>query len=107
MNYQAAGPVIELSYGDRWFVSGGVHAGGLIVNAMVRQGAALSEGATTGSYFKGNGLFVAPTIDVGRRLGRSEAGLFVKRVNTFGEKARGGLSAFSATFVGVRLAVGL
>lgn len=107
MNYQAAGPVIELSYGDRWFVSGGVHAGGLIVNAMARQGAAPSEGATTGSYYKGNGLFVAPTIDVGRRLGRSEAGLFVKRVNTFGEQARGGLSAFSATFVGVRLAVGL
>ncbi|MBK6488446.1 MAG: hypothetical protein IPF98_16700 [Gemmatimonadetes bacterium] len=107
MNYQAAGPVVELSYGDSWFVSGGVHAGGLIVNAMARQGAAPSEGATAGSYFKGNGFFVAPTVDIGYRFRRSEVGLFAKRVNILGEKERGGISDFSSTFVGLRFAVGL
>lgn len=107
MNYQAAGPVVELSYGTSWFVSGGVHLGGLIVNAMSRQGDASAEGATTGSYFKGNGLFIAPSIDIGRRFGRNEAGLYVKRVSIVGEQQRGGISPFSSSFVGVRFAVGM
>jgi len=106
MNYQAAGPVVELTYGTRWFVSGSVHAGGVIVNAMARQGNAPSEGATSGSYFKGEGAFIAPTVDVGYRFRRSEVGLFVKRVNTFGEKDRGGMSEFGSTFVGLRFGVG-
>jgi hypothetical protein len=107
MNYQAAGPVIELSYGKSWFVSGGVHLGGLIVNAMSREGSEPAQGATAGSYYKGNGFFVAPSADVGRRFGRSEAGLFAKRVNIFGERERGAISAFSSTFVGLRFAVGM
>lgn len=107
MNYQAAGPVVELTYGEAWFISGGVHAGGLVVNAMARQGAAPSEGATSGSFFKGEGAFVAPSVEIGRRFRRSEVGLFVKRVNIFGEKERGGISDFSSTFVGLRFAVGL
>jgi hypothetical protein len=107
MNYQAAGPVIELSYGKTWFVSGGVHGGGVIVNAMARQGAAPAEGATTGSYFKGDGVFLAPYVDVGRRIRRYEIGVFLKQVNIFGEKERGGLSDFSSTFVGLRFGIGL
>lgn len=107
MNYQAAGPVVELSYGRSWFVSGGVHMGGLIVNAMARQGATPSEGATAGSFYKGNGLFVAPTVDIGYRYRRLEVGLMLKQVNVFGEEDRGGLSAFSSPFVGLRVAVGL
>ena len=107
MNYQAAGPVVELSYGNSWFVSGAMHAGGLIVNAMARDGEAPSEGAATGSFFKGNGYFVAPSADVGYRYRRGELGVFVKRVGVFGEKQRGGISDFSSTFVGLRLAIGL
>ncbi len=107
MNYQAAGPVVELSYGESWFISGGVHAGGLVVNAMARTGAAPSEGASAGSFFKGEGTFIAPSVDVGYRFRRSELGLFVKRVNIFGEKERGGMSEFGSTFVGLRFAVGL
>jgi hypothetical protein len=107
MNYQAAGPLAELSYGDSWFVSGGVHGGGLIVNAMARQITAPSEGATAGSFFKGNGLFVAPSADVGYRFRRGEVGLSMKQVNIFGETKRGGISDFGSTFVGLRLAVGL
>ena len=107
MNYQAAGPVAELSYGESWFVSGGVHGGALIVNAMARQGVASSDGATAGSFFKGNGLFVAPSADVGYRYRRGEVGLFLKQVNIFGEKQRGGISDFSSTFVGLRFGFGL
>ena len=104
MNYQAAGPVVELSYGQKWFVSGGMHVGGLIVNAMSRQGAAPATSAATGSYYKGEGYFAAPSADVGYRFGRAEVGVYVKRVNIFGEKDRGGLSDFSSTFTGLRLA---
>jgi hypothetical protein len=81
--------------------------GGLIVNAMARQGAAPSEGAATGSFYKGNGLFVAPSVDIGYRFRRSELGLFAKQVSLFGEKERGGISEFGSTFVGLRFAVGL
>lgn len=107
MNYQAAGPMVELTYGDKWFVSGGVHAGGVIVNAMSRTGAQPASGATSGSYFKANGGFAAPYADLGHRLRRSEVGLYVKRAAMFGAKDRGGLSPFSATFVGVRFGIRL
>ncbi len=107
MNYQAAGPVIEVSYGKSWFISGGVHAGGLIVNAMARQGATPAEGAATGSYYKGDGVFFAPSVDVGRRFRRYEIGVLMKQVNIFGEKERGGISEFSSSFVGLRFGVGL
>jgi hypothetical protein len=102
MNYQAAGPVVEFTYGKFWFVSGGVHFGGLIVNAMARQGAAPSEGATTGSFYKDDGVFIAPSVDVGYRFRWGEVGLFGKQVNILGD-----ISDFSSTFVGLRLAIGL
>lgn len=107
MNYQAAGPVVELTYGSSWFVSGGLHAGGLIVNAMSRPGAAPAQGATTGSYYKGNGVFVSPYADLGYRFRHYEVGVFVKRVGISGEKTRGGISDFSSTFAGLRVGVGL
>jgi hypothetical protein len=107
MNYQAAGPVVGFSYGDSWLISGGLHGGGLIVNAMARQGAAPTQGATAGSFYKGNGGFLAPSIDIGRRFHRHELGVYVKSVSVFGESDRGGLSDFSARFVGVRYALGL
>lgn len=107
MNYQAAGPVVGLEYGDSWFAGGGVHGGGLLVNAMARQGAAPAEGASSGSFFKGSGAFVAPYVDIGYRVRRYEIGMFVKPVMIFGESDRGGISDFSARFVGVRFGIGL
>ncbi|CAG0930829.1 hypothetical protein PLCT1_01523 [Planctomycetaceae bacterium] len=107
MNYQAAGPVVELTYGAKWFISGGVHAGALVVNAMARQGPAPSGGASTGSFYKGEGLFLAPYADIGYRFRRSELGVFLKQVNISGESDRGGISEFGSTFVGLRFAVGL
>lgn len=107
MNYQAAGPVVELSYGTSWFVTGGVHGGGLIVNAMARQDPAAPEGANTGSFYKGEGLFLAPYVDIGYRIRRGELGLFLKQVNIFGEEDRGGISEFGSTFVGLRFGFAL
>ncbi len=107
MNYQAAGSVVEVTYGKTWFVSSGVHAGGLIVNAMARQAPDPAEGASSGAFFKGDGAFFAPYVDVGYRFRRSELGLFVKQVNVFGEQERGGISEFSSSFVGLRFSVGL
>ncbi len=104
MNYQAAGPVLDLSYGDPWSIAGGVHVGALIANAMARQGAAPSEGASFGSFYKGSGGFLAPYVGIGFRFNRNELRLFVKPVITFGDSDRGGLAAFSAWFSGVRYA---
>jgi hypothetical protein len=106
MSYQAAGPVVELSYGASWSVAFGLHAGGLIVNAMTRQELAPSSGASAGSFYKGSGVFVAPYVGLARRFGRSELGVFLKPVRIFGESDRGGLTDFSAQFVGVRYALG-
>ncbi len=107
MNYQAAGPVVGVSYGDSWFVAGGVHGGGLIVNAMSRPGPAPSSGATSGAFFKGDGKFLAPYVDVGYRFRRHEFGVFMKSVSVFGESDRGGLTDFSSRFAGVRYGLGL
>ena len=107
MNYQAAGPVLDLSYGDPWSIAGGVHVGGLIANAMARQGTAPSEGASLGSFYKGSGGFLAPYMGIGFRFNRNELRLFVKPVITFGDSDRGGLAAFSAWFGGVRYAITL
>jgi hypothetical protein len=107
MNYQAAGPVVELSYGDTWYIAGGVHVGGLIVNAMARDGAAPAGGATSGSFYKGTGAFASAYLDMGRRFGSVEIGAFVKPVWVFGESDRGGLSGFNSWFSGLRVAIGL
>lgn len=107
MNYQAAGPVVELSYGESWFIAGGVQFGGLIVNAMARDGAAPAEGASSGSFYKGSGAFASGYVDVGRRFRRAEIGAFVKPVRVFGESDRGGLSAFNSWFGGLRVPLGL
>jgi len=107
MNYQAAGPVVEVSYGKSWFIAGGIHGGALIVNAMASQGATPREGAAVGSFLKRDGGFLAPSVDVGRRFRRYEASLYMKRVSVFGGKDRGALSDFSSTFAGLRLGVGL
>lgn len=105
MNYQAAGPVAELTFGSTWFVSAGAQAGGVIVNAMSRTVSSATSGASNGTYFKSNGAFVAPYIDIGRRFRRTEVGVYAKRVATFGGEERGTLSPFSSTFVGLRLGI--
>jgi hypothetical protein len=107
MNYQAAGLVVEGTAGTTWFVSAGVHGGGLIVNVMARQGVARAAGADAGAFIKADGAFVAPYLDVGRRFRRFELGAYAKRVTVLGEKARGGLTEFGSAFAGVRLGVGL
>jgi hypothetical protein len=107
MNYQAAGPVVGVSFGEKWVIGGGVHGGGLIVNAMTRQGALPAKGASSGTFYKGNGGFLSPYVDLGRRIGRHQVGMFVKPVMVFGEADRGGLSAFSSSFMGVRYTFGL
>jgi hypothetical protein len=107
MNYQAAGPVVGVSYGSKWTIGGGVHAGGLIVNAMARPGAQPAQGASTGSFFKGDGYFFAPYLDLGRRFGRHQVGLYVKSVSIVGESDRGGITDFSSRFAGIRYGFGL
>ena len=50
---------------------------------------------------------ITATVNVGYRFWRSEVGVLAKQVNVFGKKERGGMSAFGAAFVGVRVSVGL
>ncbi len=99
MNYQAGGPVAEMSYGDPWLLAGGVHLGGLIANAMARQGSPPPEGASSGSFYKGEGGFFSPFASFGRRFNRNELRLLVKPVVVFGDG--GGLSGFTAWFAGL------
>ena len=99
MNYQAGGPVAEVSFGDPWSLAGGIHLGGLIANAMARQGAPPTDGASSGSFYKGEGGFLSPFASVGRRFDRNELRLLVKPVVVFGDA--GGLSGFTAWFAGL------
>ncbi|MBL0890224.1 MAG: hypothetical protein IBJ19_06380 [Gemmatimonadaceae bacterium] len=111
MSYQAAGPVAELTVGTTWFASLGVHAGGVVVNAMTRDDVGATTdantGATRGTFLKANGGFVAPYIDVGYRYRRAELGLYAKHASLRGGSNRGGIAPFSATFLGLRLGLRL
>ena len=107
MNYQAAGPVVELSYGSTWPVG--------LWPALWRRdrerdgpsGPRAVGRRQCGSYYKGSGGFLAPYVGIGRRFGRNELGAYVKPVMTFGESDRGGLTDFGAWFGGVRYAFSL
>jgi len=105
MNFQGAGILIDVIQGDKYFVNGGLHAGGVIVNVMSHStGAAADNGFNSGIHYKDTGLFVAPYIGVGIKLGKHELSLITKR--TFmSEGNNDNIDAFNAQYTGIGLGI--
>ncbi len=104
MNFQGIGMVIDTIFGHKYFINGGIHAGPIILNVMSNSsGLAASNGVNAGTHYKDQGLFIAPYLGVGVRLGKFELSLITKLIEvTEGEK-NNNIKAFSAQYTGVSL----
>ncbi len=107
MNFQGLGATANFVYGRKLFLSGGLHAGGIIVNAQQREGAASDNRAQSGTHFKSSGFFLAPFASVGLRVQNKEISLFIKHVSLYARKTQGPLEAFNALYAGLGYGVAL
>lgn len=99
--YQAAGVIAEYQTRGAWFVALGAQGGAMIANATEPRNADDASQVRDGSYYKGNGLFVAPSLAVGRTSQRVELRVLLKPVLHIPGSA--GLDAFNSTYIGVSL----
>jgi len=83
MDFQAAGPFLELIYGEKWFVAGGFHAGAVITDVLQRSGDYSETKVQNGLHFKSSGYFLAPYISAGIYVKSSELRIYVKHVCMF------------------------
>ena len=101
MDFQGAGLLLDFIFGEKFFVAGGVHAGGIIVDAVHKETAASGENVETGTFYKSEGVFLAPYAAIGINIKASEFRFFVKPVfMTSAEKANN-LDGFNSTSVGL------
>lgn len=107
MNFQGLGATANFIYGRKLFLSGGLHAGGIIVNAQQREGAASDNRAQSGTHFKSSGFFLAPFAGLGLRVRNKEISLFIKHVSLYASKAQGPLEAFNSLYAGLGYGVNL
>lgn len=98
--FQAAGMTAEYQTAGLWFVAFGVQGGAMIATAtQPADSTGTGAQAVSGSYYKGSGLFAAPHVSLGRRLGRREVRVLAKQVLDIpGSK---GLDAFDSIYIGV------
>jgi hypothetical protein len=100
--FQAVGVLAEYQTRGTWFMAVGAQGGAMIASAT--EPTSQAGGTTpvhTGSYYKGSGLFVAPSVAIGRAFGRTEVRVLVKPVLHIPGSA--GLDAFDSTYLGVSL----
>jgi hypothetical protein len=103
MNFQGAGVLFDISQGDKYFVNGGLHAGGVIVNVMSHSnGTAADNGVNSGIHYKDTGLFVAPYFGVGINFGKHELSLITKWI-FMSEGNNDDIDAFNAQYTGIGL----
>ena len=104
MNFQGIGIVIDVIHGGEYFINGGIHAGPIIVNVMSHSsGLAASNGVNAGTHYKDQGLFFAPYLGVGVRLGKFELSLITKLIEVTEGKNNNNIDVFSAQYTGANL----
>ncbi len=103
MYFNCAGPVVELRYGGKVNMHGGLHAGAVIADAMTRQGVDEENGVREGKHYKSAGYFAAPYLGIGINSGSREISIFVKHTNFFAGGDFYALDAFDASYVGLGL----
>ena len=101
MDFQAAGAVVEWTYGRSVFVAGGAQMGAMIVDALSRDDAYADERVAKGTFFKGGGPFIAPYVGIGKYFGAWEARLMLKSVFVGQVEDDAPMDAFSAHYAGI------
>lgn len=100
MNFQGLGFLVDFVYGERVLVHGGLHAGGVIVNATTRVGDSENTNTHQGQFYKDSGVFVAPYVGLGYQTGRLEFSVIAKWLE-FVEAESDEFSAFNAPYAGI------
>lgn len=98
MDYQGVGLLFDFVAGSKYFAAGGIHIGGILVDAMHKESPADGKHVESGTYFKTDGYFLAPYAGVGVNFNKNEIRLLVKPVLMTG---KGKMNAFTSTYVGL------
>lgn len=98
MDFQGVGLLFDFVGGRKYFVAGGVHAGGVLVDAMQKETPASGKYVESGTFFKSDGYFFAPYAGVGLNLRNFELRILAKSVLMAGA---GKMNAFNSTYVGL------
>ena len=101
MDFQGAGLLLDFVFGEKFFVAGGVHAGGIIVDVVHKETAASGENVETGTFYKSEGVFLAPYAAIGINIKASEFRFFVKPVFMTSAEKDNNMDGFNSTSVGL------
>jgi len=102
MLFQGSGVTVEYQTNGKWFAAASLQVGGMIVSATQAGEPGQDDGVPdAGAHYKQSGVFVAPHLALGRRVGRFEIRLVGKQVWQPDSK---GLSAFNSSYAGISLA---
>ncbi len=101
MDFQGAGLLLDFIFGRKFFVAAGVHAGGIIVDAVHKETAASGKNVETGTFYKSEGLFLAPYAAIGVNIKASEFRVFVKPVFMTSAEKDNNMDGFNSTYVGL------
>lgn len=100
MDFQGAGLLLDFRYGGKYFVAGGVHLGGVIVDAVHREAPAAGKNVQSGTFYKSEGFFFAPYAAVGVNIKSSEIRVFAKPV-FMASPEDDNIDGFNSTYVGL------
>ena len=103
MDYQGGGLLLDFNYnlGRQFFVAGGIHAGGIIVDAVHRETEALGKNVQTGTFYKSEGVFLAPSVAIGVNVKRAEFRIVVKPLFMTAVEEGNDMNRFNSTYVGL------
>ncbi|MBL7994098.1 hypothetical protein JNM05_01890 [bacterium] len=98
MDYQGVGLLFDFVAGSKYFAAGGIHMGGILVDAMHKESPAAGKHVDSGTYFKTDGYFLAPYAGVGVNFNKNEIRFLAKSVFMTG---KGKMNALNSTYVGL------
>lgn len=102
MDFQGAGPLVQVKYGRKLHVAGGLNLGAVIVDAMTKRDS-LDNRVHEGVNYKSSGLYAAPYLGIGYSFDELDAMLFLKPMYVFNLEEKQEIEAFSANYVGISL----
>lgn len=103
MDFQGGGLLLDFHYnlGRQFFVAGGIHAGGILVDAVHRETEASGKSVQTGTFYKSEGVFLAPSVAIGVNVKRVEFRIVVKPLFMTAVEEGNDMNRFNSTYVGL------
>lgn len=100
-DFQGAGLFTDFYYGQRFFLAGGFHLGGMIVDVLHKETDAAGEKVNAGTFYKDEGVFFAPHVGVGMNIKSFELRLLAKTVLLIAADGNENIDGLNAPYVGL------